>query len=130
MNPKIKLALRILLWSALVVVGSFVVINGFIALRYSPGYAYRELFMDLGTPYDFRVLPERKLTASPDPFMFTVDTSKEALVQQTFQSNPTIKDLDKFLEDTGTQAFLVIQNDALIYARYFKGYQRDSIVTS
>ncbi len=130
MNKKIKLALRIFLWSALIVVGLFVIINGFIALRYSLGYAYRELFMDLGTPYDYRILPERKLAASPNPFKFAVDNSKESLVQQTFQSNPTIQNLDLFLADTGTQAFLVIQEDATIYERYFMGYQRDSWVTS
>jgi len=130
MNKKIKLALRIFLWSALIVVGLFVIINGFIALRYSPGYAYRELFMDLGTPYDYRIFPERKLAASPNPFKFAVDNSKESLVQQTFQSNPTIQNLDLFLADTGTQAFLVIQDDAIIYERYFMGYQRDSWVTS
>jgi CubicO group peptidase (beta-lactamase class C family) len=59
-----------------------------------------------------------------------VNNSKEPLVQQTFQSNPNIPDLDSFLADTGTQAFLVIQDDAIIYERYFMGYQRDSLVTS
>ncbi|HEX9090153.1 MAG TPA: serine hydrolase, partial [Anaerolineales bacterium] len=130
MNQKLKLVLRIFLWSAMVVAGLFVIINGFIALRYSPGYAYRELFMDLGTPYDYRILPERKLAASPNPFMFAVDKTKESLVQRTFQSNPKIQDLDLFLADTGTQVFLVIQDDAIIYERYFMGYQRDSLVTS
>jgi CubicO group peptidase (beta-lactamase class C family) len=54
----------------------------------------------------------------------------ETQVWEAFQSNPEIKDLDTFLADTGTQAFLVIRNDTIIYERYFKGNQRDSIVTS
>jgi hypothetical protein len=28
---------------------------------------YNEIFRNMGTPYDFRFLPERKLTTSPDP---------------------------------------------------------------
>ncbi|NJD59567.1 MAG: serine hydrolase [Anaerolineales bacterium] len=130
MNKNLKLAIRIALGCAVALVGLFVIINGFIAIRYSPGYAYRELFMDLGTVYDYRVLPERKLIASSDPFQFAVDTSKESLVQQTFQANPAIADLDAFLADTGTQAFLVIQDDTVIYERYFMDLQRDSVVTS
>jgi CubicO group peptidase (beta-lactamase class C family) len=130
MNHTIKKILRYVLFAALVVIGLFVSINGYIALRYSPEYAYRELFMDLGTPYDYRILPERKLTASSHPFEFSEDSSKESIVQQTFQSNPRIENLDTFLENTGTQAFLVIQDDTIIYERYFKGYQRDSLVTS
>jgi CubicO group peptidase (beta-lactamase class C family) len=90
----------------------------------------REYFMDLGNADDYRTLPARQLTASPKPFQFAVDTSKEKLVQQTFQSAANIKDLDSFLADTGTWAFMVIQNDAILYERYFKGYQRDSMVTS
>jgi CubicO group peptidase (beta-lactamase class C family) len=130
MNKKLKLSLRYALFAICILVGLFVLVNGIIALRYSPGYMYRELFMDLGTPYDFQVLPARKLTASPHPFQFDLDTTKEALVQETFQNNPLIKNLDAFLENTGTQTFLVIQNDAIIYERYFMGYQRDSLVTS
>jgi hypothetical protein len=87
--------------------------------------------MNLGTPYDFRILPEqKKLTASPDPFRFNMDATREAQVQSAFQSNPEIMNPDSFLADTGTQAFLVIQNDAVTYERYFMGYQRDSIVTT
>jgi len=34
--------------------------------------------------------------------------------------------LDEFLEETGTEAFLVIQGDAVLYERYFNGYGHDS----
>jgi CubicO group peptidase (beta-lactamase class C family) len=105
-------------------------VNGYFSLRYSPEYVYRELFMNLGTVYDYRVLPERKLTASPNPFQFAADPSQEARVVSAFQSNPDIGNLDSFLTDTRTQAFLVIQNDTILYERYFMGIQRDSLVTS
>jgi CubicO group peptidase (beta-lactamase class C family) len=130
MNTKLKLILRITLWGVLIFLGLFVLLYGYLSLRYSPEYMYRELFMNMGNVYDFRKLPERKLTASPDPFRFAADPSQETLVQETFQSNPEIQDLDSFLTDMRTQAFLVIRNDTIIYERYFLGNQRDSVVTS
>ncbi len=38
--------------------------------------------------------------------------------------------LEKFLEDTGTTAFLVVHDDTLLYEGYFNGYDRRSIQTS
>ena len=39
-------------------------------------------------------------------------------------------DFDSFLEKNRTQAFIVIQDDAILYEKYFNGASRDSIVTS
>ncbi len=130
MSKNLRLALRVVLAAVLVLLGLFILEIGFVSLRYSPGYMAREFFGHMGTVYDYRALPERSLTASPNPFIFAVDSSKETQVQAAFQSNPKIGNLDTFLADTGTQAFLVIQKDALIFERYFKGYQRNSLVTS
>ncbi|MCU0485311.1 MAG: beta-lactamase family protein [Anaerolineales bacterium] len=130
MNQTTKLILRIILWGAVIFLVLFVAVNGYFSLRYSPEYVYRELFMDLGTVYDYRVLPERKLTASSHPFQFSVDPSQEARVESAFQSNPNVGNLESFLAETRTQAFLVIQDDTILYERYFLGVQRDSLVTS
>ena len=130
MKNTFKLILKIALWGALIVLGLYLAKMAFISLRYSTGYMVREYFMDLGNADDYLTLPARELTASPVPFRFAVDTSKETLVQETFQSGAKIKDLDAFLEDTGTWAFMIIQNDTILYERYFKGYQHDSLVTS
>jgi CubicO group peptidase (beta-lactamase class C family) len=130
MNKTHKHYLRITLWVVLICIGLFVILYGYICLRYSPEYVYREIFMNLGTTDDYLILPERKLDAGAAPFIFAEDPSKETLVQETFQSNSLIDNLDVFLSDTGTQAFLVIRYDKVIYERYFNGYQRDSVVTS
>lgn len=130
MKKTSTLVLRIILWGALILLGLFIILNVSIALRYSPQYVYREIFMNMGNVYDYRILPERTLTASPIPFSFAENKSMETQVKAAFQSNSEIKDLDTFLADTGTQAFLVIRNDTIVYERYFKGNQRDSIVTS
>jgi CubicO group peptidase (beta-lactamase class C family) len=130
MKKNLKLVLRIILWGVLVLVGLFIIDAVFLSIRYSPTFVYREFFTDMASPYDYRILPERKLIASPNPFFFDEDKSREAQVQEAFQSNPAIQDLDAFLANTGAQAFLVIQNDTIIYERYFMGYQRNSLVTS
>ena len=39
-------------------------------------------------------------------------------------------DFDAFLAKNRTQAFIVIQDDAILYEQYFNGASRDSIVTS
>jgi len=52
------------------------------------------------------------------------------MVQALFEQNPAISDLDGFLERTQTQAFIVIQNDTILYEKYFDGASRDTIVTS
>ena len=41
-----------------------------------------------------------------------------------------VGDIDKFLQDTNTTAFIVIKDDSILYERYFNGYNRDSINTS
>jgi CubicO group peptidase (beta-lactamase class C family) len=130
MKKNLKLVLRIILWGVLVLAGLYIVNAVFLSIRYSPTFVYREYFTDMASPYDYRILPERKLTASSTPFSFAEDKSRETQVQAAFQSNPAIQNLDAFLADTGTQAFLVIQDDTIIFERYLMDYQRDSVVTS
>ena len=79
--------------------------------------------------YDYQKFPERPLPASTTPFHF-MDQLDPAKVQALFAEHTTINDLDAFLEKTGTQTFLVIQDDALLYEKYFNNASQESIVTS
>jgi CubicO group peptidase (beta-lactamase class C family) len=128
-KTSLKLVLRILLFGALTLLVLFAAWAAFLSFRYSPEYMRRELFQDLGNVYDYRFFPQRKLTASNAPFHFKEDL-QEAAVQQAFESATEYGDLDAFLDGSGTQAFLVIRDDTILYERYFMGYERDSIVTS
>ncbi len=124
-----KLLLRVLAIAVLALVLLAVAWAAYLSLRYSPEYMSRELFRDLGNVYDYRFFPQRKLTASSEPFHFK-EAPQEAAVQQAFESGVGSGKLDAFLDGSGTHAFLVIRDDTILYERYFMGYQRDSIVTS
>jgi CubicO group peptidase (beta-lactamase class C family) len=69
------------------------------------------------------------LAASSTPFYFKEEPA-EAMVQALFEQNPAISNLDGLLERSQTQAFIVIQNDTILYEKYFNGASRDTIVTS
>jgi CubicO group peptidase (beta-lactamase class C family) len=80
--------------------------------------------------YDsYKICAERPVAASSSPFYFKEEPA-EAIVQALFEQNPAVRDLDEFLEQTQTLAFIVIQDDAILYEKYFNGASRDSIVTS
>ena len=128
-KKSLKLFLRVLSLGVLVVALLAIGWAGYLSLRYSPEYMSRELFHDLGNVYDYRFFPERKLMASSQPFHFKEDL-QDAAVQQAFESGTAYGKLEAFLESSGTQSFLVIRDDTILYERYFMGYQRDSIVTS
>ncbi len=130
MNRTFKVLLWIGLGALLGVLLFGLGLMAYLSLRYSPEYMKREMFGHLGTVYDYRVLPEHKLAASPGPFYYGEDTSKEEQVEAALENDPRVGNLEAFLEGTNTQAFLVIQDDTVIYERYFKNTQRDSIVTS
>lgn len=67
-------------------------------------------------------------TGQPN-FQF-VEAPDEARVLTLLESDPRIDDLDAFMTRTITQAFLVIQDDRILYERYYNGARRDTLVTS
>ena len=86
--------------------------------------------------FSFRPAPEE-----PPPYLKTVTYRRDALdpaipresMAATLDSTggtEVTEPLEKFLEHTGTTAFLVIRDDALLYEGYFNGYDRQSTQTS
>ncbi len=101
------------------------------SLVYSPEYVQRAVFWGESDVYDYQKFPDRKVAASAEPFFFRQGSAEdEARVRTLFESILKIDDLDSFLAATDTQAFIVIQNDTILYERYFNGAKRDMIVTS
>jgi CubicO group peptidase (beta-lactamase class C family) len=102
---------------------------------------------------DFEKFPSRPVPAGPKEFSFepVPENPPEYLRTITYRSDApdprtpresmatpldsaggteATKPLDKFLADTGTTAFLVIDGDTLLYEEYFNGYDRESTQTS
>jgi len=96
---------------------------------YSPEFVRRCLFSGDETVYDYQIFPERKLEASSNPYTYKSDLD-EAGVKAAFEANPNVGNLEELLASTGSQAFIVIQDDVIRYEKYFNGAQRDTLVTS
>ena len=129
MKSKSERLKKRLLWGVGVVVTLLVLYPLLSCLVYPPDYVFRALTWGEASVYDYLKLPERPLRAGKTPFFF-LEGIQEERVRSAFESDPNIDDLEDFLTDTETQAFIVIQDDQVLYERYFKDVQRNSIVTS
>ncbi|NIM95669.1 MAG: serine hydrolase [Anaerolineales bacterium] len=116
---------------------SIVVLIGFIAiwllsasLTYSSEYVRRVIAWGESDLNDYLYnFPYRSLDAAPEPFIFDEDPDPLPIAE-TFESILQIKNLESFLEETNTQSFIVIQDDKILYEKYFNNARRDSMMTS
>jgi CubicO group peptidase (beta-lactamase class C family) len=69
---------------------------------------------------------------APPTFYFKEGPAPELFSTIQYKDDGGTKqaNFDEFLQTTGTTAFIVIQDDTILYENYFNGNQRDSIVTS
>ena len=98
-------------------------------LAFPAEYVNRLLRWGNADVYDYQKFPERMMTASETPFHFALQLDEEH-VRTQFEAVSDFDDFNSFLAENRTQAFIVIQDDAIIYEQYFNGANRDSIVTS
>ena len=73
---------------------------------------------------DHKKFQSRPLTANTSPYNF--QTTNSGKIPKEINGIP----FDKYLEDNKTVAFLIIKNDTIHYEKYFKGYDKQSIVPS
>ena len=73
--------------------------------------------------------PSHHLSAAPDTFYF-FETQEEERVAEIFEKILDIDDFDTFLEAENTQALIIIQDDTILYEKYFNDTRRDSLLTS
>ena len=98
-------------------------------IAYPAEYINRLLRWGDADVYDYQKFPERVLEPPASHFDFPVALDEEH-VRTQFEAGSAIEDFDSFLAENRTQAFIVIQDDAVIYEQYFNGTSRDSVVTS
>ena len=81
---------------------------------------------------DYLLFPFDTIKHPPSTFTFIAGDESFPIKDVTyeFNGNTQTTDLDALLVKTNTTAFIVLRGDAVLYEKYFNGYQRDSIVTS
>ncbi len=84
----------------------------------------RFVFYNFADIKDHKKFQSRPLTADTSPFHFQ-PTNKGK-----FPKHLNDIPFDKYLEENKTVAFLIIKNDTIQYEKYFKGYDKESIVPS
>jgi len=99
------------------------------SLVYSPEFIIRILRWGDADVYDYLKFPERVLIPADTPFEFSYKLNTEQVFDE-FELLSNLDDFGSYLEENRTQAFIVIQDDVVIYERYFNGASRDSVVTS
>jgi CubicO group peptidase (beta-lactamase class C family) len=129
MKASLKTLLRIFVFIVLSLAGLLLIAVIYFSSVYSFEYVRRSFFVGEATVHDYLKLPARPLAASPNVFHFA-EKPDEALVRTAFAANPIVGNLEDFLAKTGTQAFIVIRNDAILYEKYFNDAKRDSTVVS
>lgn len=113
-------------------IGLFALITGtllYAYIAYPAEYVNRVLRWGNADVYDYQKFPKRPIDAPASRFEFPLALDEDR-VRTQFEIGSSIDDFDSFLAENHTQAFIVIQNDAIIYEHYFNGASRDSIVTS
>jgi CubicO group peptidase (beta-lactamase class C family) len=100
-------------------------------IRYSPDYVFRALRWRESSVDTYRELfPARPVNASAAPFRFDEAPEKADEVIQLFETILEKPDLDLFMTDIGTEAFIVIQDDTILLERYYNEAERDTLMTS
>src|SRR5699024_9053566 len=85
---------------------------------------------------DYEIFKKREIEGADQPRTFQYDLQPE-IVSKVFRNTAYLKEnfagvdnFETFLERAQTGAFLVLQNDTVIYEKYFNGFNRNSIFTS
>jgi CubicO group peptidase (beta-lactamase class C family) len=116
---------------------TFVVLLGLIVIGlaiasivYSFEYVRRVLVMQESTVQDYlENFPMSMLEPSASPYFFEKSLDEEK-VSNVFEVILEEWDFETFLDGKDTNAFIVIQDDKILYEKYFNGSERDSMMTS
>jgi hypothetical protein len=108
------------------------IIAGLLSVVTSCTFTSRYVFLNVPDVYDYRYLPSRTIkTDSTDSFDFIKMAESPARPVVPFNfNNAQITDLDSFLKESGTTAFIVIRNDTILYENYFNGHNHEAYCKS
>ena len=101
----------------------------YLMVTYGPKYAYRYTFWTPPGNSDFQKFPTRKILNSDKPFQFEKKTD-EAYIESLFNYKFRIlgvTNFEEYIKKTKTTALIIIENDTIIYEKYFNGFQREDL---
>ncbi|WP_442588594.1 serine hydrolase domain-containing protein [Pedobacter sp. AW31-3R] len=78
---------------------------------------------------DYKKFPSHALQHGGEKFLFHTSAQEKGPKKITVEGKEPVP-FEKYLEDNNTVAFMVIHNDTIQYEKYFKGYDKTSIVPS
>ena len=96
------------------------VTTGIICAYYPPVYFYRMAKWCQWDVSDYSSIPSFDIQTASPPFLFT-PKSNSPIVASLFEQNKEVGNLEKFLLETNTTSFIVIQNDTILYESYPQG---------
>jgi CubicO group peptidase (beta-lactamase class C family) len=93
-------------------------------LSAGPVTVYRTIVYNFSGIDDYRVFPQRKLTAAPLAFRFSEHVNPENASLKVSVGGREAVSLTELLEKSKTTAFLIIREDLIIFEKYFQGFDR------
>lgn len=85
---------------------------------------YRMIVFNFADIKDYKIFPSRSLQKSSQPFQFYL--AQKPRYPDKILNQP----IENILKQTKTVAFLIIQNDSILFEKYFNHYSEESIVPS
>jgi len=109
-----------------VIISILIITIGFIV--FTDNYYGRLIRWGMGDVYDYQKFPSVTIENSNNPYLIPKRIDKELFSKLEFErEGETINDFTKLLALTKTNAFIVIQNDTIIYENYLNGRNRESL---
>jgi CubicO group peptidase (beta-lactamase class C family) len=126
------MAKKIFLWIILSLSGLIILRIGLALIIQPPLYVYRAVFGGDSAITDYKKFPAKEIQNSLPVFQFSESHSPDLFTTIEYQVDGSSRsaNFESFLTETGTTAFIVIQDDVILYEKYFNGFQRDSYFTS
>ncbi len=126
-----KRVLKIAGLGGLVVALLLIAFIGWGMVAYSPEYVLRVLLWRESSVETYREkFPARRVETSGEPFEFVDATQEKGQVETLLNSAFNVDDMDAFLGANDTEAFLVMQDDRILFEGYYNGADRDTLMTS
>jgi CubicO group peptidase (beta-lactamase class C family) len=100
-------------------------------MSFTSCHVVRYVYWNYADVSDSKKFPADTIRASLTPHKFYRSYLQKPLYTPgKITNNEAFKNIDQFLAAQKTLAFIIVRNDTLIYEKYFKGYEKNSVIPS